>query len=420
MIRGGRASFGTPSRHRYGPAVGYARSPPGPRHVTEEPISRRPASDSTPPGFDISARLDDLFGELPADPPLRFRSLAELDSPDIAVRYIVPGVLPEAQVGAFIAAKKSFKTGVTADLGYSIATGTPFLGEYPVKRPGRVVFISGEVGEAGLKDWFSRIAVARGMTLRDAPGLEVCSDLPDLSRKSSIRYVAERCRDAALCVIDPMYMAFNVSGEDAKNVYAMGHRLGDLPRISQLTGCSILLLHHAKGANAEKYNVGPSLSDVAFTGVGELARFWLLTKHRHPYRHGKGWLYFRTGGQSGHEMETCVDIDEGVRVADDPDSRYWRTKVHLGGSVPEPASPRSTSKPAATRKTSADDETVLAYLRAKPAGVTENAIADHAFAPKRKRKSGVKKILERLRAAELAVPTAGQSQGREVVVWLAA
>ena len=66
-------------------------------------------------------------------------------------RYLIPGILAAGQPGGIYGGLKTLKTSLAADLLISLASGTPFLGRFPVAEPGRVVFLSGEAGLEALQ-----------------------------------------------------------------------------------------------------------------------------------------------------------------------------------------------------------------------------------------------------------------------------
>ncbi len=76
---------------------------------------------------------------------------------------------------------ETLKTSLAADLLISLASGTPFLGRFPVSQSGRVLFLSGEAGLPATKSLAGRICADRGLSL-DALDNFVCSpDVPNLS-----------------------------------------------------------------------------------------------------------------------------------------------------------------------------------------------------------------------------------------------
>jgi len=122
----------------------------------------------------ISAELDKLFGQ-----KFRLLTAAQLNSTS-ETRYLIPGVLAAGQLGGIFGAFKTLKTSLAADLLISLASGTPFLGRFPVSQPGRVLFLSGESGLPPLKSMARRICAERGLSLESLENFVCSPDVPRL------------------------------------------------------------------------------------------------------------------------------------------------------------------------------------------------------------------------------------------------
>ena len=81
------------------------------------------------------------------------------------------------------------------------------------------------------------------------------------------------------------------------------------------------------------------LEELAFAGITEYARQWLLLSRRIPYREGSGLheLYLIAGGSAGHSGRWALELQEGV-ISDNRKSREWRVKVSSANSSAEPPS----------------------------------------------------------------------------------
>src|SRR5580700_10347776 len=143
-------------------------------------------------------------------------------------RYLIPGILAAGQPGGIYGGFKTLKTSLAADLLISLASGTPFLGRFPVAKPGRVVFLSGEAGLESLENF------------------HLSPDLPRLDRPVDVMALRELIEiEQPIClVIDPISLAMGDS--NSRNPFAVGALLRELVELCDTTGCAILVVHHAK------------------------------------------------------------------------------------------------------------------------------------------------------------------------------
>jgi len=148
---------------------------------------RLSASGSAPSAITDSPDAQDAAD----DARFPFFTAAQLNSGRFETRYLIPGVLTAAQPGGIFGAFKTLKTSLTADLLISLASGTPFLGHFPVAEPGRTLFLSGESGLAALQSIARRIAAARGLSLETLDNFELSPKLPNLDSPDDVRASGE-------------------------------------------------------------------------------------------------------------------------------------------------------------------------------------------------------------------------------------
>jgi hypothetical protein len=241
-----------------------------------------------------------------------FYSAAQLNSGQFETRYLIPGVLAAAQPGGIFGAFKTLKTSITADLLISLASGTPFLGHFPVGEPGRTLFLSGESGLAALQSIARRICAARGLSLETLDNFELSPKLPHLDNADDLRALGRIVRKKRpVCVaIDPAYLA--IRGEDARNLFAMGSLLRPLAELCDDTGCTILIVHHCKRTRITPGDPA-TLDDIAWSGFAEFSAQWFLLSRRRRFDPDTGHheLWFSAGGRAGHHALCALDVDEG-------------------------------------------------------------------------------------------------------------
>jgi len=280
----------------------------------------------------ISAELDKLFGQ-----KFRLLTAAQLNSTS-ETRYLIPGVLAAGQLGGIFGAFKTLKTSLAADLLISLASGTPFLGHFPVTQPGRVLFLSGESGLPALKSMARRICAERGLSLDTLENFVCSPDVPRLGDPFDMMAFTELVeREKPVCVvIDPSFLALGggrggrAGAKKSKSLFEIGQLLRPLTELCESTGCTVLVVHHCK--QARKVGDPTTLEDLAGSGFAEFSAQWLLVSRRRPFdpvpgQHGTGHheLWLTTGSRAGDQGLWELDVDESA--ADQPGGRRWKTAV---------------------------------------------------------------------------------------------
>jgi AAA domain len=287
----------------------------------------------------------------PRKKDFRRYSGGQLNSGQYATRYLVRGIVAAGQAGGIFGAFKTLKTSLAADLLISIASGTPFLGRFPVPQPGRVLFLSGESGLPALQSIARRICAERGLSLDQLDNFVVSPDLPRLDLRSDVAALKKLIEvERPVCVvIDPAYLT--LGGDNGRNLFAMGSLLRPLAELCESTGCAVLVVHHCK--RSQKAGDPATLDDIAWSGFAEFSAEWLLVSRRRPFDPATGHheLWLGAGSRVGNHGVWELDVDEGPpcdllpagpldgpldEPLDDPlsgEHRVWKTSLRRVASL---------------------------------------------------------------------------------------
>ncbi len=172
------------------------------------------------------------------------------------VSWLVQDWLPEATIGFVVAPPGSFKTWLTFDMAVSIATGTPFLGEYPVQRTGPVLVIQqedfhGDIAQRLAVILQSRLDLKAEVMEDDQFEVKAPPEIPIyIHPDRNLRFADQVVMDAlelrirelrpALVILDPLYSAAMTDDYMTKSAEQMLR----LKIMRDRYGCSFLVAHH--------------------------------------------------------------------------------------------------------------------------------------------------------------------------------
>ncbi len=195
---------------------------------------------------------DELPDDLDALFPLRVEFMR---TPLPPPAWLIADWFPVGTQGIISAESGTYKSWLALDLAISVASGTPFLGQFPVLDPGGVTFIQEENAPNDVQGRVARIEKARGISTGvgdpvDYP-LRIANiagfDLTNPDHRDRIERIATRS-EQRLIILDPFYMmlgdADENSGRDIRPVitWAKGFT-GRHPR----TG--LWIVHHTNKAS---------------------------------------------------------------------------------------------------------------------------------------------------------------------------
>ena len=211
------------------------------------------------------------------------------------------------------------KTLLAADLAQAVSapegSGATFWGGLTVDRHGKVLMLDFEVGEYLTRQRLLRLATGRWGNLKDWTGRLSFSCFPrwSLVAPSAEERLKATLQGHVLCVIDSL--AAITPGVD-ENGKEMADHMALLTRVSESTGCAILVLHH----EGKPPQDGPRAAHLRGRGSSAIQGIWSsqwavtsLGEGRLQLEHGK--TQWDGGLRPSHVCQICdVHDDEGRRV----------------------------------------------------------------------------------------------------------
>lgn len=174
------------------------------------------------------------------------------------VSWAVSDWLPDKSITFLVSPPESYKTWLLLDLAVSIATGTPFLGQFQVNTKGSVLIIQQEDSHEGLTD---RMALIVEQKLNSLPKFDngewQVSPIPDIpiyvhpsrmlkfDNKKVLEELEEQIKiiQPKVILIDPLYSTTST----VDNYMAdLANQMMILKTWRDKYGCSFVLAHHSK------------------------------------------------------------------------------------------------------------------------------------------------------------------------------
>jgi hypothetical protein len=173
--------------------------------------------------------------------------------PDEIEDYIVEGLLPRECTASIVAAAKTGKTTLLANLVQSLSDTVPFLGAFETRDVrGNIGFVNYELTRAQSKKWFSRMGIRN---VRDKVKIWNLRGKPnplatDISRE---RFAAEvRALEIKVLIIDPFSSA--ARGRDTMNNDQVKEFLLEIEEFKELADvpCLIFAVHAGRDPNKSR------------------------------------------------------------------------------------------------------------------------------------------------------------------------
>jgi replicative DNA helicase len=316
-----------------------------------------------------------------------FIDSAVFDGLAIRPEWLIRKILVAGQPAVVGGPKKVLKTSLMVDLAVSLGSGKPFLSFFEIPKRLRVLVLSGESGQAAIQNTARRVCRAKGTALARCDifwGFR----LPWLSSDVDLAVLARGVVEGGIevVIIDPLYLCLLAgnAGLQAGNVYQMGPLLLGVAQACLDAGATPILVHHTtkmSQAGRGESHEPLELDNLAFAGVAEFARQWMIVSRREKFDPDAGdhKLWLNVGGSAGHCGLYGLDVREGV-LNDRFGGREWHVAVQTATSARAAAAKaRREQKEAEKRARDVDDrERILRVLEVYPNGETTKVIGEEA------------------------------------------
>ena len=224
--------------------------------------------------------------------PLKVSSFMDvMSNPNTFEGWLVKGFWGKRSHGIVAGMPKTLKSTLVHDLIVSVASGTPFLGKYPVLDPGPVLVVQNENADYVMKDRTEKLILHRGLggiaepIAEDAVRLQFPGELPiSFINQQGFLLSSEEHRAAlealikeqqpVLVVLDPLYLMFD---EDLNSAKDLNPVLNWLLYLKNEYKTSVMLIHHYNKGSAGVAKGGPRMMGSVIL-YGWIESAWYLSK----------------------------------------------------------------------------------------------------------------------------------------------
>jgi hypothetical protein len=216
-----------------------------------------------------AARAIGEVAELDAEGAFAWLDVSALDSLAVPVAWVCRGLgICPGRPAILVGTGYSGKSLLALEIAFGVCLGRAVLRQFDAQR-GRVVWLDFELGRSQMARRIKRLAHAKGVPHEELRGvLDVaCRPRLDLTNPDAERFLRRAMAGAKLLVVDSLRRAVVGLDENDSRITAP---LDMLARLSDETGCAVLVLHHASTKTDPR---APKPTDLRGMGRGSSAIF---------------------------------------------------------------------------------------------------------------------------------------------------
>lgn len=177
---------------------------------------------------------------------------ADLSLAGPQTQWLIEDLWSEQAVGILGGEPKCCKSFLALDIAVSVASGTPCLRQFPVRRQGTVLLFPAEDSLAVVRQRLEGICAAARLCLQTLPVEVITAPALRLDLESDRQLLSNTVQShrPTLLILDPLIRLHRLDENDASQVAGLLSFLRHLQREFQL---AVLLVHHArKGSNSSR------------------------------------------------------------------------------------------------------------------------------------------------------------------------